>query len=159
VIAPPATTPLTAPATTPPTGPPVLTTSGTFFALSVADVEKSAKWYTDKLGLSVAMRAPKTNKMAVVLLGGGGLIVELVQHADSKPLSQIAPSMKETVLIQGIFKVGVVVDDFDKTLAALRERKVEIAFGPYLASGEQSANVIIRDNGGNLIQIFGKGRG
>lgn len=37
----------------------------------------------------------------------------------------------------------------------LQKRNVEIAFGPYPARKNQRANVIIRDNGGNLIQLFG----
>ena len=61
--------------------------------------------------------------------------------------------MKE---VHGIFKIGVIIDDFDKTLGILKARGVEIAYGPYPRRGNQRANVILRDNAGNLIQLFAK---
>jgi hypothetical protein len=58
--------------------------------------------------------------------------------------------------VHGYFKAGIVVDDYDTTLEALRARGVEIAMGPFPARPGQRANVIVRDNAGNLIQFFGK---
>jgi catechol 2,3-dioxygenase-like lactoylglutathione lyase family enzyme len=134
---------------------PVFETRGAFFALSVADLDASARWYADKLGLSVVMRPPKQDKSAVAVLEGGGLIVELLQRDDATALRQAAPSATESYQVHGIFKAGVIVDDLDATLTALRSRGVEIAMGPFPASKEQRANAIIRDNAGNLIQFFG----
>lgn len=62
------------------------------------------------------------------------------------------------MLVHGIFKVGVVIDDYEKTLAMLKARGVQIAFGPFPARGDQPANVLIRDNASNLIQLFAKSR-
>jgi catechol 2,3-dioxygenase-like lactoylglutathione lyase family enzyme len=138
-----------------PSPPPPFTTRGAFFALSVADLDASVKWYSDKLGLSIAMRPPKQDKSAVTVLEGGGLIVELIERDDARPLIAAAPGVTATYLVHGIFKAGFIVDDFDRTLATLRERGVGIAMGPFPARGDQRANVIIRDTGGNLIQIFG----
>jgi catechol 2,3-dioxygenase-like lactoylglutathione lyase family enzyme len=129
---------------------PVLTASGAFFALSVADMKVSAQWYEDKLGLKVVMPTANQDQIAVTVLEGGGLIVELIQHDDA------APAGKDNLLIHGIFKAGVIVDDFDQTVAALKARHVEIAFGPFPKKANQRANVIVRDNAGNLIQFFGK---
>jgi hypothetical protein len=50
----------------------------------------------------------------------------------------------------------MIVDDFDGALAALKARGVEIFLGPYPARNGQRANVIVKDNAGNLIQLFGK---
>jgi hypothetical protein len=50
-------------------------TTGAFFASSVADIEASARWYSEKLGLKVTMQVPKTDESAVSLLEGGGLTV------------------------------------------------------------------------------------
>ena len=131
---------------------PAANTTGAFFALSVADLKTSAQWYTDKLGLKSTMEVPKRDGVAVIVLegevGGTKLIVELIQRDDAQPLAK-AP-------VHGIFKAGVIVEDFDKTLAALKARQVEIAFGPYPARPNQRANVIVRDNAGNLLQFFGK---
>ena len=140
---------------TSPQAPPAFTTKGAFFALSVADLDASTKWYADKFGLTVVMRPPKQDKSAVTVLEGGGLIVELLQRDDAVPLRQAAPSVEANYRIHGFFKAGVIVDDFDKTLATLRSRGVEIAIGPFRATTTQRANVIVRDNAGNLIQFFG----
>ena len=129
---------------------PVLSASVAFFALSVADMKASTQWYSDKLGLKIVMQTPKQDQAAVTVLEGGGLIVELIQHDDA------ASAGKDSLLVHGIFKAGVIVDDFDQTVATLKARHVEIAFGPYPKRANQRANVIVKDNAGNLIQLFGK---
>jgi hypothetical protein len=139
-----------------PTESSLITTTGAFFALSVADINTSAEWYSEKLGLEIIMQPPKTGPATVIVLEGGGLIVELIQHDDALPLSEAAPTINNETLIHGIFKAGVIVEDFDATVAILRERNVTIAVGPFPATADQRANVIIRDNEGNLIQFFGK---
>ena len=132
------------------------TTAGAFLALSVSDVAASAKWYREKLGMRVVLEPPRSNDAAVIVLEGGGLIVELLQHKDAKSLAATAPGVRENYKIHGFFKSGLIVEDFDRTVATLRARGVEIAFGPFPKSSTQRANVIVRDNAGNLIQFFGK---
>jgi len=124
---------------------------GAFFALSVADLKASTQWYTEKLGLKVVMQPPKANDASVVVLEGLGLIVELIQH-DKAANSAVS----EPVLVHGIIKAGVIVENWDRTLALLRARRAPIAFGPFPAGRGQRANLIIRDNSGNLIQFFGR---
>ena len=135
----------------------VIRTRGAAFALSVADIEASTRWYAEKLGLTVIMRVPRTEetRAQVTVLRGGGLLVELIQHDDAKPLGSVLPPGRGALYLHGVFKVGVFVDDFDATLAALRARGVEVAIGPFPKRPDQPANVIIRDNAGNLIQIVG----
>ena len=136
---------------------PVIRVRGAFFALSVADLDASTKWYVEKLGLHITMRVARTDatRARVALLQGGGLTVELIQHDDAVPLRSLRPSRDGAISVHGIVKVGVTVDDFDKTLAALRDRGVDIAYGPYPKRPDQPANVIIRDSDGNLVQILG----
>lgn len=139
---------------------PAPNTTGAFFALSVADVKASALWYTDKLGLKSTMENPKRDGVAVIVLegevGGTKLIVELIQRDNAQPLAKATAGITDPIRVHGIFKAGVIVEDFDKTLAAFKARQVEIAFGPYPARANQRANVIVRDNAGNLLQFFGK---
>jgi catechol 2,3-dioxygenase-like lactoylglutathione lyase family enzyme len=130
--------------------PAAFSATGAFFALSVADLDASVRWYTQKLGLKVVQRMPKVDKTSVAILSGGGLIVELVHNDDATPRAG------DPALTLGIFKVGVIVDSLDKTIATLRARQVIAAFGPYPAKPGAMANVIVRDNAGNLIQFFGR---
>jgi catechol 2,3-dioxygenase-like lactoylglutathione lyase family enzyme len=122
---------------------------GAFFALTVADVEAGAAWYADKLGLGVIMRMPKaTGQPGVAILEGGGLTVELIQLDDA------APSGRDATLVHGFFKAGLTVDDLDAALAALKARGVDPFLGPFPAQDKVPANAIIKDNAGNLIQLF-----
>jgi len=139
----------------PTTESPVLGATGAFFALYVADIEASTRWYSEKLGLKVVMQDPKRENAAVTVLEGGGLIVELIQHDDALPLSKAAGT-KDNLLVHGMCKAGVIVDDFDKALETIKARNIPIAFGPFPARLNHRANAIIKDNAGNLIQFFGK---
>ena len=135
--------------------PPLATARGAFIGISVGDLDASVRWYTEKLGLTVVMRPPKIEKSTAVILEGGGLIVELMHHDDAVRLATAAPTITRNYLVHGIYKAGIIVDDFDKAIAELRRRGVPIAIGPFPASAEQRANAIIRDNEGNYLQLFG----
>jgi catechol 2,3-dioxygenase-like lactoylglutathione lyase family enzyme len=135
---------------TPAAPPPFSAVSGAFFAVSVQDIGASTKWYTEKLGLQVILQPPGEKDAAVVVLEGGGLTVELVQ------LAAAAADAREPQLTHGIFKAGLVVDDLDRTLNALKARGVSIAIGPFPARDKIKSNFLIRDNAGNLIQFFGR---
>lgn len=134
--------------------PPFTGVQGTFFAASVADLDTSIAWYTQKLGLTQVMRWPKQGKMQGAILRGGGLEVELIAHDDATA-SGNAMDANAKLLTRGIMKAGFVVTNFDAAIATLRSRGVEIIFGPFPARRDQRANAIIRDNSGNLIQLFG----
>ena len=129
----------------------VFRTEGAFFALSVADLAASTAWYRDKLGLSVVMEVPPQGGAAVTVLEGNGLTVELLK------IDAAQPRAGDPTLTHGFTKAGMVVKHFDRTLERLRARGVEVAYGPFPANGTQRANVIVRDNAGNLIQLFGDG--
>ena len=127
---------------------------GAFFALSVPDAEASARWYERTLGLKVVSRPPGTDTIKVLILEGEGVIVELIQSADAKERRDHDPQRA-----QGLFKAGFIVDDFDAALARFASQGVKPAYGPFPAKDGQRANFIVRDNTGNLIQVFGKERG
>ena len=130
--------------------PPAPAARGSFIALSVADLEASIAWYRDTLGLRLSSRPVDSATVKVAILEGDGLLVELIQHADAAAMPAPAPAPG-----QGIFKAGFVVADFEAALARLRAAGAQIAYGPYPAKDGQRANVIVRDNSGNLLQLFG----
>jgi len=144
------------PAQSPRSRTPFKPVEGAFFALSVADLAASTQWYGEKLGLDIVLEVPSQGGTAVTVLEGGGLTVELLRHDSARPLATACPGVRDPQSVHGIVKAGFVVKDFDDVVAELRARGVEIAFGPFPASAQQRANVLIRDNSGNLIQLFGK---
>jgi len=59
--------------------------TGAFFALSVANLEESARWYREKLGLDVVLQVDQGT--AVTVLEGEGLTVELIHDPAARPAS------------------------------------------------------------------------
>ncbi|HSA56110.1 MAG TPA: VOC family protein [Gemmatimonadaceae bacterium] len=135
---------------------PAFHAAGAFAGLSVPDLEASTRWYEEKLGMRVIFRPPPYEGTSVVVLEGGGLTVELLHNPAAVPLRTAAPSISHTTLVHGPFKVGIVVNDYDQALARLRERGVTVVAGPFPARDAVPANFMIRDNAGNLIQLFGR---
>ena len=135
---------------------PPFTATGGFFALSVADLAASTRWYSEKLGLRVVMEVPRQNGSAVTVLEGGGLTVELVQLDQAQPMNRGAPSVQGEMYLHGVFKAGLIVENFERTVEQLRARGITIAFGPFPARENQRANLIIRDGEGNLIQFIAR---
>jgi catechol 2,3-dioxygenase-like lactoylglutathione lyase family enzyme len=137
---------------------PVLKASGGFVAITVPDLDASAKWYVERLGLKIvknhAMRPD--NKAAVTILQGNGFAVELIWLADAAPLAKIAPQAKGPQDIYGILKSGIFVDDLDATLAELKSRNVTVAFDTFYDKSMDCRMFAIRDNNGNMLQFLGK---
>jgi hypothetical protein len=82
-------------------------------------------------------------------LEGDGIFVELLQHEAAKP------GTTPSELTHGVAKVGLMVPDFERTVAALRVRGITFFGGPYPARPGQRANVMFQDNAGNMLQILG----
>ena len=136
---------------------PIPLANGAFFALSVQDIQASGAWYREKLGLKVLLHPPRGGGPGeVLILEGGGLIVELIQHDDARALGKLNPPVSDPFYLHGFFKSGVFVANLDAALALLKQRGVTIVHGPYAANDNIPANFIISDNAGNLIQVFGK---
>lgn len=135
---------------------PAFSTRGAFVGISVPDLDASVRWYVEKLGMRIVMQPPPYEGTTVKVLEGGGLLVELLHNPAAVALRTAAPSITHTTLVHGVFKAGLIVDDYELTLSTLRERGVVIAMGPFPARDGMGANFIIRDNAGNLLQFFGK---
>jgi catechol 2,3-dioxygenase-like lactoylglutathione lyase family enzyme len=123
-----------------------LAVRGAMLAFVVPDLDASAKWYTEKLGLRIVHLYPRIKGMhaRAALFQGGGLAVELVQEDDA-----VDPGPQHR---RGLQKAGLVLNDFDRAVATLRARGVEFA-SVYPRRPDQPANVTIRDNAGNLIVL------
>lgn len=134
---------------------PFPTVVGAFIAVSVQDLDASVRWYCDHLGLREVSRFDAGGGMSGALLGGGGLEVELLSKPGAGPAVETVQAGSQA-LPAGIFKAGFRVDDFDQAVRALRSQGVSIVAGPFPARGDQRENLLIRDNAGNLIQLFGE---
>ena len=127
-----------------------ISATGGFVAISVRDVDAATQWYQDVFDLKVTLRTPHERQARIVVLGGPGIIVELVQHDSARD------EPGDPALRHGLMKGGWIVSDFDSAVAQLRARNIPIAYGPFPSRPNAPANLIVRDNEGNLIQLFGR---
>jgi len=138
---------LVAPATAEPAAAPV------FFALSVADLEASVKWYGEMLQLAPT-RLPGNPKVKVALLQGDGLIVELIEHSEAFRLESRLPELQKRYLAHGLFKVGFFVSDLDATIERLRQRGATFKGELFTDERLGARSILLLDNSANVIQLF-----
>ena len=88
-----------------------------------------------------------------VVLGGHGLFVELIHH-DGKQL----PRVDNEASVPRLLKAGVIVghNDFDAVARYLQKRGIDSGIFEDKEMGMRM--FLFRDNDGNLIQFFTKGR-
>jgi catechol 2,3-dioxygenase-like lactoylglutathione lyase family enzyme len=122
--------------------------SPTFFAVSVADVEKSAQWYKDALGFTLTdQQDAEDGAFRVRILQCGGVILELMQLKDASAAPKATP-------VHGISKVGIMISSVDALVADLKSRKIDIFMGPFPAKPRQLRNFLLKDGDGVLLQFF-----
>lgn len=127
---------------------------GGFAALSVADIASSASWYERHFGLSREFsHTSKDGSVRILVLSRQGLTIELQQHSAAQPLP---PPEGKGFLRHGIFKFGVGVTDVREAAAKLKAAGVTILVKPFEDQGGRYVAAIIRDNSGNVIQLFQK---
>jgi catechol 2,3-dioxygenase-like lactoylglutathione lyase family enzyme len=130
---------------------------GSFFALSVKDLNASSAWYQQKLGFKVVKQGGVSpdGKSSAMILDRDGFVLELVHHKQAVNGNTLRKDYKP-YLVYGIFKVGLIVDDADHTAQRLRANGVPIANDPFTDEALHMRSFIIRDNEGNYIQFFSK---
>ncbi len=85
-------------------------------AIAVENMEKSAKFYTDVLGMEEVRRfSPQPGLNIVMFKGEGEAMVELIENENDK---------------KGLFLIGMAVDDMDSEIANLKAKEIELTRGP-----------------------------
>jgi catechol 2,3-dioxygenase-like lactoylglutathione lyase family enzyme len=122
--------------------------------LSVADVDRSARWYGDLLGVAVTDDATLEAAGArVAYLAGGDLRIELVQTAGSVAGPQ-RPDPPAHTAVRGITQLTVYVRDLDAVLARCERAGIPIAMAPVRAPQLHVAAFFVRDPDGNLLEFL-----
>jgi hypothetical protein len=134
---------------------PVGLRSPQFLAISVADVELAARWYSRAFDLALLKDVPAKDSQAHTrLLHSPELVVELSQHATAKSLQQYAGAPTPTFLVHGFFKAGMFVENLDRSVELLRRRGVA-NIGSVQADALMGLRwVLFRDNSGNFLQLL-----
>jgi len=89
--------------------------------VAVKNLEESAKFYTDVLGMDEIRRfSPRPDLTIAFFKGEGEATIELIEGEEGK---------------RGLYMVGIEVDDMDREVANLKAKGVELTSGPFGAPG------------------------
>ena len=126
-----------------------------FAALIVSDLEISNTWYQSTLGFEViTTKAMPEYGFEQTNLTNGAMNLELIQLQSAVSPNEAIPNYSAKTRLQGIFKIGLQVQQFDKWMVHLQ--KLEVRFHGDVVTDPVSAKrmVIILDPDGNRIQLF-----
>lgn len=121
-------------------------------AISVADIEETIKWYHDVFGFTVVNRSeiPEAG-IKVAHLQGVGFLLEVFEALGANALPEDRRVPNRDLMTHGNKHMSFGVPDGKKAKAELEALGVEIAM---VAEVDDTYGVFIRDNTGNLIEIF-----
>ena len=121
-------------------------------AFSVPDLEASIRWYREALGFEVEWRLHVASVPAdVAMLRRGVMRVELFQPEHGAPLPAGRSNVQEDLRTHGTKHLADAVRDVRAAVAELERRHVDIV---HQGTGAFGAFAFIRDNSGNLIELF-----
>ena len=96
-----------------------------FVTISVKDMEESAKFYKDILGLEEARRfSPQPGVDIMFLKDESGSAIELITHGGN-----------DDAAVRAAVSIGFEVESLEDTMAMLKEKNVVISRGPLGAPG------------------------
>ncbi|MFY0631250.1 MAG: VOC family protein [Flavobacteriaceae bacterium] len=128
-----------------------------FSALIISDIEKSIDWYSNNLGFELINKnESKEMSYKQANLKRGNILIELIELESAVSPEVVIPSYTKKTRLQGFFKVGFLIADFDQWIQELTKLKVEF-HGRVAKSNETGKRmVIVKDPDGNRIQLFEK---
>ncbi len=122
------------------------------FAISVADLEETLQWYGDIFGFTIIDRSIIPGPgIKVAHMQGVGFILEVFEAPGAAPLPEDRRIPNRDLLTHGNKHMSFGVPDGRKAKQELEDLGVEIAM---VAEVDGTYGVFIRDNTGNLIEIF-----
>ncbi len=125
-----------------------------FTAIIVSDINTSIDWYSKNLGLVVLNKMENEERgFKQANLKGEGAILELIELKGTMSPKE-AMEGKPKARIEGLFKVGYSVADFDKTVEQFKLSKVDFHGDVVQDPNTGQRMVILKDPDGNRIQIF-----
>lgn len=126
------------------------------FAISVADFEESIEWYHRVFGFTVIDKSEIPGiGIKVCHMQGVGFQMEIFCAPNAKPLPEERKVPNLDLLTHGNKHISFGVKNAHQVKEEMEAMGVEIAF---VAEVDDTYGVFIRDNTGNLIEIFEEGK-
>ncbi len=128
-----------------------------FFAIIVNDIEASKKWYENTLGFEVINHNNQQNfGFEIYNLKLGSNKLELIELSSSINVRDSIPHINPKVRLQGLFKVGFSVDNFDNWILHIEKHKIQTQGQVVRDKNSNKRMIILLDPDGNRIQLFEK---
>lgn len=128
-----------------------------FSALIISDLDKSIDWYSNMLGFEVLnKRKFDSAGFKQANMQRGDILIELIELKSSVSPEKIIPNYTAKTRVQGFFKFGLLVSNFDDWIRELTKLKVNFHGRVVKSEETQKRMVIIKDPDGNRIQLFEK---
>src|SRR6267154_6719336 len=119
--------------------------------ISVPDLEASIRWYAEVLDFEVEQRLEIPAIPAkVAMLRRGDLRVELFEVPGAQPLPEERRHPNLDLRTHGNKHLAFAIEDLDSAERELRSRGADIV---WVRRFEFGANIFVRDNSGNLIEL------
>jgi len=124
-------------------------------ALSVSNVNKISKWYQDVLGFQFTRRMDFDEYgVHIEFLNSNDFRLELIEKQGSKSKKERMPDLEDKSLLQGLMKIGFLVENINDISTSLREKGVKVVYDVTDDPEENIRWMIIEDPDGNIIQFF-----
>jgi len=132
-------------------------------AISVANVDETAKWYQDNLGFAVKEKKDfPQHSLRIAFLALNDFEIELVEDQKSVSLGTIQkhlPEADDETKIQGFVKLAFTVEDVEALASRLKRNGVRFQMELNRSNRKEGMkSFIVRDNNGNWLQFFGKSK-
>lgn len=128
-----------------------------FSALIVNDIDTSKTWYTTLFGCEVINQVHLEERgIKQANLQCGNALLELIEIKDSMDPSTILENKPQGTRLQGFFKFGFEVADFDGWMSRLEQSNAHIHGSVVADPNSGKRTVVLLDPDGNRIQLFEK---
>ena len=128
-----------------------------FSAIIVNDIDTSIIWYSNNFGFKVLNKiASKERGFKQANLKCGNILIELIELKSSLSPKNLLKNHPKKTKIDGFFKFGFLVSEFDNWVKFLKQSKVEF-YGTVVIDDQSGKKmVLVKDPDGNRIQLFEK---
>lgn len=126
-----------------------------FSAIIVKDLNTSLNWYVEKLGFAVFNKTELAARgIKQANLTRAGMAIELIELGTAITQDTLLTNFSQKTKIQGFFKLGFQVRDFDKWMLHLEATKANFYGGVVKDPVSGKRMVLITDPDGNRLQLF-----
>lgn len=126
-----------------------------FSAIIVSDIDTSIDWYSENFGLEIVNKVENSEHgFKQANLKRGATWLELIELDNARSQAELVADLPPKTRIEGYFKFGFTVSEFDNWIKFLTEAEVDLYGSVVQDSNSGKRMIIVLDPDGNRIQLF-----